>query len=262
MQKLLLILTLLCGVLIIQATDLVIEKTDGSSIRIDITQIKTMRYAQPELTLNPDTHLLAYWPLDGDGKDESGAGLHATNSGTRPCMGVNGKEGSALRFEGSKTNGDSGNHLVLPFIDLAKNKQFSICLWVKETRMENGDGEGYIWFGDHFQGALGIVHFYKNIEFLVGKTSLSVPFQAEFIDNWVHYALVMDNNTVRGYINGKEVGSKEQALQLGSTNAALGRHWWSKTNSSTRFTGCMDEVRIYSRALSVDEIKSLIKASK
>lgn len=265
MKKALTMLALACLTLAAWATDLVIEQTDGTTIRINTSGIRRMSFAESaQETQQEWTYegLLAHWALNGDTFDYSGAGLNATNAGAKPCAGINGKDGWAMGFKGNAANGDEGGHILLPHLDLAEYKQLTISLWVKENGMENLDGEAYIFFGDHFEGCLGIAHFYGNIEFLANENTIKIPYRQEYTDNWVHYALTSKDGSITGYINGQLVGSQAHAPRVAGNNAALGRHWWGKTGTSTRFTGCIDEVRIYSRALSPEELVALSKEGR
>ena len=242
------------------ATQLVIEKTDGTIINIDTEQIKQISFGEEEQETPVDTQskeLLAHWALNGDTYDYSGAGRNAQNFGAVTGEGINGKRGWAMDFKGSAGSSDKGAHVMLPFIDLESYPSFSISLWVKEQKMETSDGEAYIWFGDHFEGGLGIAHFYGNVEFFANRSSINVPFQADYLNKWMHYALVQKDGRLTAYVNGRAVGSADHTPKIGTQNAALARHWWGKTSSSTRFTGSIDEVRIYGKALSQEELAAL-----
>ena len=44
-------------------------------------------------------------------------------------------------------------------------------------------------------------------------------------------------------------------IQIGTSNAALARHWWNNASTtSTRFTGWIDDVKIYDKPLTEEEI--------
>ena len=70
------------------------------------------------------------------------------------------------------------------------------------------------------------------------------------------------NGVFTAYVNGSKVGEKNVSYQgvVNPSLAALGRHWWNSGRwSSTRFVGSIDEVRLYNRALSEQEINDLYR---
>ena len=77
-------------------------------------------------------------------------------------------------------------------------------------------------------------------------------------NNWVHFVLTGTQQSTAGYINGQIVDSAEALVSYSGGNAALGREWWDNGEAtSTRFNGSLDDVRIYDRALSAEEVQAL-----
>lgn len=76
------------------------------------------------------------------------------------------------------------------------------------------------------------------------------------VNNWQHVAATYDGQVMRWYINGVQVGSQLENINIGTNNfnLTIGR----ALDSSTFFKGLIDEVYIYNRALSIEEI-NLIK---
>jgi len=75
---------------------------------------------------------------------------------------------------------------------------------------------------------------------------------------WYHVVGTYDRQHVKIYINGKLRGSaaRTEAIQSTGTNTVVG--FWN----NEYFQGFIDEVRIYNRALSAEEIKNLYFAGK
>jgi hypothetical protein len=73
---------------------------------------------------------------------------------------------------------------------------------------------------------------------------------------WHHVAIVSDGTTVRAYIDGTQSGSA-QNLTLGATSGPLqvGAYIDGSSNSDY-FSGTLDEIHIYNRALTATEIAS------
>ena len=58
--------------------------------------------------------------------------------------------------------------------------------------------------------------------------------------------------------DGNPERSQKLEIAMKGDEAALGRHWWSGgRQSSTRFIGALDDIRIYERALDGAQIKRL-----
>ena len=175
--------------------------------------------------------------------------------------------GRAVVFEGQGHHGAQGGHAILPFIDFSSLKQFSLALWVRETSMTHAEGEAYLTFGiDRGVGtedALGIAHLNSNLLFRVGKGQVSVPFAATDRDRWVHYAMTFRDGELHAYKDGERVGTTPARISVPGRKAALARHWWADgEGTSTRFQGAMDDVRIYDRALTGQQIRMLKETTK
>jgi hypothetical protein len=78
------------------------------------------------------------------------------------------------------------------------------------------------------------------------------------LNTWSHLAATYDGTTLRLYVNGSLVGSRAVASALVTSTGALrigGNSVWGEF-----FTGRIDEVRLYNRALSVAEIQADMNA--
>jgi len=145
-------------------------------------------------------------------------------------------------------------------------------MWVKEEGMSSPGGEGYIWFG-HVQnkwlGLLNHVYYGKNVRYLhatVGSYNtdncISIVSDTNYMNKWVYYAMIYKNGVLKFYINAKLIGEKNMKIDYSDKHAALGRHWWfydSEERTSARFTGAIDEVKIYKHALTKDELTDKLK---
>jgi hypothetical protein len=223
-----------------------------------------------KLSAQYDTSLIAWWHFDdGTAKDHSGNGYNGLLvNNPKLIPGVDDK-GFAFEFKGSGVNTDEGSHIILPMIDFKKYNEFTITLWVKYYGLTHNGGEAFIWFGDHDRGWLGLINhvrypYYDGIlylQFAVGAkldysiSPINILFDSKFVNEWVHYAMVYKNGTLKAYINGKKIDSISQSVNVVGSNAGLARHWWGNGGgTSTRFNGAIDDVKIYKRALNDDEI--------
>jgi len=194
--------------------------------------------------------LLAWWPFDGNGSDMSGNERHSTP--TNAYSYVPGKVNQAIRIVGDSVNpgtGTNGGHIIIPYIDELEVGNFAISLWVKEEQMHYPMGEDYINFGSLLNvGNLGQITFNSTIDETIDRNS------------WNHILLNHGVTTKNGFLNGILVASESWEIpsSVQYKKSAIGRHWWGgESQSSTRLTAVFDDVRIYDRALSAEEVQAL-----
>jgi len=168
---------------------------------------------------------------------------------------VPGLAGKAVRLE-------QGNYLLIPTFPLDGVKEFTVAIVVKdEMAVQVEHGEAYVSWGDTEQGGwIGVGQMKQNILcFSAGSNSINLPLQNEWRRKFTAYCLVCKNNQIEAYVDGVRSGaSAVQSTQIASKNGGIGTHWWAGgKGTSSRFVGEVDDVRLYQRALSEPEIKSL-----
>jgi hypothetical protein len=209
--------------------------------------------------------LLLHYTFDSDAEkgplaDSSGHRRSGTIHGDGRI--VAGLLGQGLRLTGADHMGDAGGHASLPHLDLASLTEFTLSLWVKESGLTHPEGEAYIVFGADrgvgIEDSIGISHFNGSLVYRVGEGAVSVPYEAKDRDRWVHYALTFAAGRLRAYRDARLVGEAPARVSQVGKQAALGRHWWHHgVGTSTRFIGELDDVRVYDRSLSTQQIEML-----
>ena len=74
------------------------------------------------------------------------------------------------------------------------------------------------------------------------------------LNAWTHLAATYDGATLRLYVNGAQVGSKAVSGAIATSTGPLrigGDSIWGEY-----FSGLLDDVRVYKRALSASEIQT------
>jgi len=207
-----------------------------------------------------DRGLVGYWTFDeGSGSsivDRSGKGNNGTWSGTGSHY-VAGKVGQYSGiFNGTDDTINCGTGST---IDI--NNSLTTAFWIKGTSPNGNYGPITYKYASSrgWQIQIGGTgpNIYMRIDTSAG-TNQTGGSLIVFDDTWHHAAYVIDNGQVRAYLDGVQTNSftYNSGTGLSSPSAALAI---AKYNL---FTGYMDDVRHYDRALSADEVKAIYNATK
>jgi len=244
----------------------VFGKTEGTEVS-EITPTQ-------DLTSKTNNGLVAYYKFEGNAKDLSGNGNDGTCSGTTCPTYTNGKVGSAVNLDGID---DYINILDNPILDFGAETDFTLSLWINRkdfyTEREHLIRKGLGGFSQHFFIGLEKNKILTNLrEYkLVDNSSNpadSVPLSsASLIEQgkWIFIAATFDrNDKVKIYVNNvleneasmSQIGniSNNKILEIGSVNEG--------TSVSEFFNGKIDELIIFNRSLSADEINQIYDSQK
>ena len=195
--------------------------------------------------------LVGYWPLDespGSKRALDKSGLGNSGSLNGEFVRVVGKSGRALAFDG---NND--------FVEIAAAEQglpdftgdLSISVWIKRAATASGD--------EHFITKPGsfLWKISRNIPTFIihtTRTHVITP-PALAVDRWQHLSVIYDaaNQEVRIYMDGQLKASQTVSGAIANTDKSL----LLGHPSSACLNGWLDEVRIYNRTLTANEIRLL-----
>jgi len=219
------------------------------------------------VTTAPDSGLMAYYPFNGNAADESDHGLNGTVNGATLTTDRFGNPNKAYYFDGI-SSGISVQ--VGPQFSLTK---FTLSAWIK------GAGAGSYLPRIVAVGKAGTsTHYYSllydngvwdhapvtsdRLVFFNGNTLNPMVYDLQYshgsigVQIWHHGAVSYDNGRLRFYIDGKlDKDTIITAPIQQFTDAALIQIGYSE--SGDQFAGSLDEIRIYNRALSDNEINAL-----
>lgn len=193
--------------------------------------------------------LIAWWRAEGNALDTVG-----NHPGT-PTGGVAfapGHVGQAFSFNASA---DAGI-IVPPATSLNPTEAITIEAWIRPASFPNA----FPTVVRKDQNAIGTTQYsllvgdrvaYLNIGGVGTATGGSVPTNV-----WTHLAGTYDRQFIRLYVNGVEVTNTAAtaAIPTSTENLGIGKHALFTTRN---FDGLIDEVSIYSRALSAGEIAAI-----
>lgn len=222
-------------------------------------------YAQGSLS----SGLVMYLPFNGSTMDVSGKGHHAINLGATPAADKTGAPNTAYYFNGAV-------HMEVPHHADLNPRKFSVCAKVKVQGFYNGFCYNNIIMTKGLQrtpGFYSIQHTQTQIwdcnvedvtkhNYRIDVQNISTPLKTTMDtkpylikDNWDCVVGTFDGDTAKMYVNGVfrflyyEPGfsSNTDEIMIGFMDAiSYGYPFY--------FTGTMDEIRIYDRALTEAEI--------
>ena len=219
--------------------------------------IASISYAQIPSYV-PTTGLVGWWPFNGNANDESGNGNNGTVNGATLTSDRNGIVNKAYSFDGidDYISYQAGNTM------LNITSEFTICHWIKTT-----DNSGMLLSSSDFinspypgySSGLNICNLGN------GKYSGTVNSDCYGANNtindnqWHFLVLKLQSNTLYFYSDNVLINSISNAnLPLSFTgNRVLGCRNDLFMTSSANYSGLVDDLSIYSRALTQQEIKNL-----
>jgi hypothetical protein len=204
-----------------------------------------------------ENELVAYWKFDeGSGDlvyDNSGYGNHGTIYG---ATWTSGKINGALYFDGFN------DAIEVPdSTSLHISNTITVGAWIKYEGGDNVQINTVLTKRSGESGfSLGTQH--GKVRFSVGSTYFDYVEGTTTLQpgKWYHLVGTYDGTTQKIYVNGLLDGSRLYSGQLSSNTAPLfiGLCISGETGAKYGyFTGIIDEVRIYNRALNSDEIAEL-----
>ena len=208
----------------------------------------------PEIAV-ADPNLAGWWQFDeGTGTtvvDWSGRGNHGTIIGG--AQWADGYHGGALQFDGSDDFVDFGNPPDLP----SGTAPRSICAWATTDNLAGG-WKVIVGYGSPAGSQSN--GFARNGTLLSGFGYGNDLHVADFwqTDVWYHLCLTYDGATAILYVNGGQVLSEAKEWNLNLSRARIGR----QVNDAAEFwAGLIDDVRIYDKVLTPEEITLVMRGN-
>ena len=211
-----------------------------------------------------DSRIVAHYKLDeidGSIAHDSAGHYDGVLYGDPVWQCSSGKMTGALRFDGID------DYIEVPSILNPSDGAFSVFVWIKggapgQVIVSQTDslGAGEIWIGtDSTQG-----RFLTGLVPPVGGRSPASALQSEFVitdGQWRHVGLVWDGSRRRLYVDGSEVATDTGILSgLKSSDGSLHIGAGKNLEVGIFWSGLMDDLRIYNKALSTDQVEKLARS--
>ncbi len=206
----------------------------------------------------PANGLVGWWPFNGNANDESGNNNNGTVNGATLTADRFGNAGKAYGFDGASIISVNSN------TNLCLQNKFTISLWVLR---DNSNSMGFISKGRDNQGGISY-HISGNGSSLgVGinndpggcsTCNIGSGGPTSNFNNWNHYLGIWDGVRLKFFENNNLVSDADGTLGNGNTlfnfNSPL---IFGQYNPQTLLSGSLDDIAIYNRALTQQEITAL-----
>jgi hypothetical protein len=218
----------------------------------------------------PTSGLVGWWPFNGNANDESGNGNNGTVNGATLTTDRFGVANKAYNFDGN----DFIQCGQTPAMNNSTN--WSIFSWVKVSSLNSwlncSDGCGMHFVSrdrditsSHYSLSAtqnqsnGTINLYSIDGNLSSNSNISVP-----MTNWMHFGIRKTNTSVELIVNGTVVSSALDNSSIASStgNLFFGKHLGDGFGNYLYYMkGSLDDIAIYNRALTQQEITNLYNSS-
>ena len=230
----------------------VYEDTDGDGFR-DSLEASTGSNLNDPTSTPLQQGLVAWYPFDGNASDMSGNGNHGTVNGATLGTDRHGVAGKAYSFDGVDDKIVIGDKLLFSSSD-----RFTISAWIlKEKDSFNPVLTKWPqewWFGLYNSE----LHFTSNNDgygaYGASKMSLGANLRTSA---WTLINITRNENNLNYFVQGLLFDQEDQSYDFtaGSTDILIG-----SASNGLYYKGQIDDIHIYDRALSADEISLLYRA--
>ena len=202
----------------------------------------------------PDTFsagLLAYYPFTGNANDQSGNHYDGTVVGAELAPDRFGVPERAYHFS------RPASYIQVP-IDFKNSQKVTVSAWIKLDANESAQG---FFTRDDFERGISLWYSPSGyFQFTVGANRGFVGASystTPTLGRWYFLTGTYDGTAIKLFLDGAEVASTDYGD--GISYLATGMNWIGNDslNPASMLRGAIDEVRVYSRALSEDEIAAL-----
>jgi hypothetical protein len=213
----------------------------------------------------PVNGLIGHYPLDGNATDASGSGLHGVAQNVQTVVDRAGLPNRALRFTGIASRFDVAIPPGAP-VAFTTAQQFSLSMWIKADAWPPtadpvlpfaAGRNSFSWHVQIRQDGRPFAAACTPTEFCV-STPVTASVPAMTLGRWFHLVQIYDGvgRTLRLYVDGQLVGSVGTGFSLRTTDQRffIGTEPESPLKA---FLGSIDEVRIYNRLLTPQEVAAL-----
>lgn len=199
-------------------------------------------------TYLPTRGLSAWYPFNGNAGDSSGNNNHGANNGATLTQDRNGVSNAAYNFSSAHIQ------VATPSWTFSPTDSFSYSLWAYQT-----GGGCLLMSGSGTNGNFISILQSSTSNFQFGTNKQGSPWAwaatAPILNTWTHYVAVYEGSMMTLYQNGLPVGYG--SFSQTNTNATNLPFFIGKDIGTYTFNGALDDIAVYSRALSSSEVQNI-----
>ncbi|XZF13473.1 LamG-like jellyroll fold domain-containing protein [Chitinophagaceae bacterium MMS25-I14] len=231
--------------------------------------------------------LIAHWDFNGTPNDVTGNGHNATFSDITFGNGYSGTN-TAVYFKGYDSATLDYPYISVPYSSDINTPYMSVCMLVKPTAFYNGlcqgnrlfsrgnesvNGNYYLELCDNSYDYSCYTYSPDNFVFQLGLTNNPSPNNSDnyytpttVLNNWYCVTMTYDGSYSRVYVDGALKDSIPRVYTLNNITdgIVMGRNFYDNTHGTYPypFTGYIDDIRLYGRALSSQEAATYCDSAK
>jgi hypothetical protein len=209
--------------------------------------------------------LVACYPFTGNADDGSGNGNHGTVNGAVLTTDRFGNGNSAYGFDGAN------DYIAIP-VDKLTNPVYTFSFWAKPASIPAspdsyailsiggpGADQGILLSNNYVGGSTGwaMVSYHTDGTLVPSNSVGALP----DVNTWYHIVQTRSANAASLYVNGVLIGTRPtNGKTAGYKPSGPGATIGSRSNLIQFFHGEIDDLRLYNRALSAEEVQALYLA--
>lgn len=236
---------------------------DGTTTAFDVVSVTAL----PEGT--GDLHLAGHWTFDGTADDRSSNGNHSRLHGG-PDYSSDVAPTGTRKIASLDLDGE-GEYAEVPHTaSLDAPHAYTVSLWFKPRSLPHGGGgcvllgkgSGYLDMKFNYM-LLQTNSYYLEAQGMDGLRAVTIGDTVHETDSWHHAAAVYDadKGQIRLYLNGvldSAICGEPGGRPINARPVLIG----IRDTKADSFDGLIDDVRVYTRALSDEEIAALVPEVK
>ncbi|MFN5442935.1 MAG: LamG-like jellyroll fold domain-containing protein, partial [Crocinitomicaceae bacterium] len=200
----------------------------------------------------PTNGLVGWWPFNGNANDESGNGNHGTVNGANLTTDRNGKANGAYSFR-------NGKDLICTTNSFNSPSSLSYSIWIntKNEGIPLSFNNGQCVHGGNWDRALFIMK--NEIDFYTfSGNQVFTKSNSNILDsNWHHLVVTMNQNGTNIYLDGYKIITNPSQNSAQNYSGFFRIGGLSPNDLNNSLIGQLDDIAIYNRALTQQEITAL-----
>ena len=222
--------------------------------------IATYSNAQTLPSYLPTNGLVGWWPFNGNANDESGNGNSASTNGTFASDRFN-SDGSSVSLNGSN------QMITIPGNNNLNTDIFSISFWTLPNALSIHNPIQYGIIGSSLRFSFywstnGLAYNPMTCSGTYAPAGNSTNIGVN-LGNWQQLTYVIQGQTTTFYLNGILIGSQSGATALSCFLSNMNLYFGADIGGGAieYYSGFFDDIAIYNRALTPEEITALYTAT-